>query len=201
MSRDGRERTIQVWTGKEADGHEGSCAAKCRPLLQTGCSIALLALLPQACAMGGEASRGLYANEMLPGPRSLQQTLNCGRNAAFGFRALSSDAPHIRMRAPAGTCPQHIALGATQKILPQAASVRLRAKHAGVSLSMQLPRDKAMDAKETEVEDPEALEATRRLTLAWLRSTFSVEPDAWTQSRAALRDGAAAIATITRGNG
>lgn len=53
-----------------------------------------------------------------------------------------------------------------------------------------------LDARETEVEDPEALEATRRLTLAWLRSTFSIEQDAWTQSQVALRDSAAAIARI-----
>lgn len=54
-----------------------------------------------------------------------------------------------------------------------------------------------LDARETEVEDPEALEATRRLILAWLRSKFSIEPDAWTQSQSALRDSAAAIAKIT----
>lgn len=53
-----------------------------------------------------------------------------------------------------------------------------------------------LDARETEVEDPEALEAARRLTLAWLRSTFSIEQDAWTQSQAALRYSAAAIAKI-----
>ena len=54
-----------------------------------------------------------------------------------------------------------------------------------------------LDARETEVEDPEALEATRRLILAWLRRVFSIEQDSWTQSQAALRDGAAAIAKIT----
>lgn len=53
------------------------------------------------------------------------------------------------------------------------------------------------DARETEVEDPEALEATRRLTLAWLRSLFSIEQNAWTQSQAALRDSVAAIAKVT----
>jgi predicted dienelactone hydrolase len=53
------------------------------------------------------------------------------------------------------------------------------------------------DARETEVEDPDALEATRRLTLAWLSSKLSIEPDAWTQSQAALRDRADAIAKIT----
>ncbi|WP_386083493.1 alpha/beta hydrolase family protein [Vreelandella sp. F11] len=54
-----------------------------------------------------------------------------------------------------------------------------------------------LDAKETETEDPEALEATRRLTLAWLRSIFCIEREAWTQSQAALSDRAAAIAKIT----
>jgi hypothetical protein len=54
-----------------------------------------------------------------------------------------------------------------------------------------------LDARETEVEDPEALETTRRLVLAWLRSMFSIEQDAWTQSQAALRGKAAAIAEIT----
>ena len=53
------------------------------------------------------------------------------------------------------------------------------------------------DARETETEDPEALEGTRRLVLAWLRSLFSIEQDAWAQGRAALRDRAAAIGTIT----
>lgn len=53
------------------------------------------------------------------------------------------------------------------------------------------------DARETEAEDPDALEATRRLTLAWLRSTFSIEPAAWIQSRSALKKSAASVAEIT----
>jgi predicted dienelactone hydrolase len=53
------------------------------------------------------------------------------------------------------------------------------------------------DARETETEDPDALEATRRLTLAWLRSTFGIEPAAWTLSQSALKESAAAIAEIT----
>ncbi|UOA32945.1 hypothetical protein DSM110093_02752 [Sulfitobacter sp. DSM 110093] len=52
------------------------------------------------------------------------------------------------------------------------------------------------DARETEAEDPDALEATRRLTLAWFRSTFAIEPAAWTQSQSALRESAASIAEI-----
>lgn len=54
-----------------------------------------------------------------------------------------------------------------------------------------------LDARETDIEQPDALEATRRLTLAWLRSLFSIEEDAWTRSQAILRKSAAAIATIT----
>jgi len=53
------------------------------------------------------------------------------------------------------------------------------------------------DARETEAEDPDALDATRRLTLAWLRSTFAIEPAAWTQSESALKESAASIAEIT----
>lgn len=53
------------------------------------------------------------------------------------------------------------------------------------------------DARETEAEDPDALEATRRLTLAWLRSTFAIEPAAWAQSQSALNESAASIAEIT----
>ncbi|GGK52855.1 alpha/beta hydrolase family protein [Salinarimonas ramus] len=54
-----------------------------------------------------------------------------------------------------------------------------------------------LDARETEVEDPEALEATRRLTLAWLRSRLAVDEDAWTRSRATLVGSASSLAEIT----
>jgi predicted dienelactone hydrolase len=53
-----------------------------------------------------------------------------------------------------------------------------------------------LDARETDVEDPDALEAMRRLTLAWLRSALSLEQDAWANVRAALQEKAAALATI-----
>ena len=43
-----------------------------------------------------------------------------------------------------------------------------------------------LDAKETESEDPDALEITRRLTLAWLRSKFVIGPDDWEKSRGVL---------------
>lgn len=52
------------------------------------------------------------------------------------------------------------------------------------------------DARETEAEDPDALEATRRLTLAWLRSTFAIEPAAWDSGQSALRENAASLAGI-----
>ena len=38
-----------------------------------------------------------------------------------------------------------------------------------------------LDAQETETENPDALEATRRLTLAWLKSTFGIAPNDWTR--------------------
>ena len=53
------------------------------------------------------------------------------------------------------------------------------------------------DAKESEVEDPDALEATRRLTLAWLRRTFAIEQDSWMQSQTALQGIASSIAKTT----
>lgn len=52
------------------------------------------------------------------------------------------------------------------------------------------------DARETEAENPDALEATRRLTLAWLRTTFAIDPSAWPQSQCALQQDAASIAEI-----
>ena len=52
------------------------------------------------------------------------------------------------------------------------------------------------DARETEKEDPDALEATRRLTLAWLRSRLGIESVAWKQSQFALKGSAASIAEI-----
>jgi hypothetical protein len=54
-----------------------------------------------------------------------------------------------------------------------------------------------LDARETETEDPDALEATRRLTLAWLRSAFAIDANGWMQSQAELRSSAAPIGSIT----
>ncbi|TGN50848.1 dienelactone hydrolase [Paracoccus liaowanqingii] len=52
------------------------------------------------------------------------------------------------------------------------------------------------DAKETETESPEALETTRRLTLAWLRRHFRIGADDWSQGRLALRGAAAGMGAI-----
>lgn len=52
------------------------------------------------------------------------------------------------------------------------------------------------DAKETETESPEALEATRRLTLAWMRTALGVYPGAWDKARAALAGSAQALAVL-----
>jgi hypothetical protein len=55
-----------------------------------------------------------------------------------------------------------------------------------------------LDARETETEDPDALEATRRLTLAWLRNSLSLDHETWRESQAVLRNcAAAALARIT----
>ncbi|MCO6391788.1 dienelactone hydrolase [Aliihoeflea aestuarii] len=53
-----------------------------------------------------------------------------------------------------------------------------------------------LDAKETEAENPDALEATRRLTLAWLRTKFGMGPEDWTKSRSALRNTASTLARV-----
>lgn len=52
------------------------------------------------------------------------------------------------------------------------------------------------DAKETEVESPDALEATRRLTLAWLRGQFLSGTEDWARCRDALRGDASATAEL-----
>jgi predicted dienelactone hydrolase len=55
-----------------------------------------------------------------------------------------------------------------------------------------------LDARETDKEDAEALEATRRVTLAWLRKSLSLDSRTWRESQALLRNSAAAaLAKIT----
>ncbi|QDL94101.1 dienelactone hydrolase (plasmid) [Paroceanicella profunda] len=53
------------------------------------------------------------------------------------------------------------------------------------------------DAKETEAELPDALEATRRLSLAWLRGALGGDETDWDAARAALKGPAAGLAVLT----
>lgn len=55
-----------------------------------------------------------------------------------------------------------------------------------------------LDAKETEIEAPDVLEATKRLTLAWLRTVLKVDEHAWNAACEALEGVAAPIATSAR---
>lgn len=53
-----------------------------------------------------------------------------------------------------------------------------------------------LDAKETETEAPDALEALKRLTLAWLQTALGVDQDAWIESRAALEGPASTLGHV-----
>ncbi|WP_421578260.1 alpha/beta hydrolase family protein [Shinella sp. M31] len=55
----------------------------------------------------------------------------------------------------------------------------------------------ALDAKETETEAPDVLEATRRLTLAWLQTALGADERAWPRACLALEGEAAPLATVT----
>ncbi|WP_426237611.1 alpha/beta hydrolase family protein [Pararhizobium sp. DWP1-1-3] len=50
-----------------------------------------------------------------------------------------------------------------------------------------------LDAKETEIEAPDALEATKRLTLAWLQTALGAEEGAWRRACLALQGRAAPL--------
>ncbi|MBY5393293.1 dienelactone hydrolase (plasmid) [Rhizobium johnstonii] len=54
-----------------------------------------------------------------------------------------------------------------------------------------------LDAKETEIEAPDVLEATKRLTIAWLRTALHEDLSAWAKARAAVDGPAAALAHLT----
>ncbi|KHQ49838.1 alpha/beta hydrolase family protein [Mameliella alba] len=54
-----------------------------------------------------------------------------------------------------------------------------------------------LDAKETETEAPDALEATKRLTLAWLRTALGAAEDAWKAAGDALAGPALPLARVT----
>lgn len=56
-----------------------------------------------------------------------------------------------------------------------------------------------LDAKETEVEAPDVLEATKRLTLAWLLTNLAEDKDAWPSACRALQDGASPLVEVTTG--
>lgn len=53
-----------------------------------------------------------------------------------------------------------------------------------------------LDAKETEAEVPDALEATRRLSFAWLSRNFGISAETWDEGRAALSGAAADLAVL-----
>lgn len=53
-----------------------------------------------------------------------------------------------------------------------------------------------LDAKETEAEVPDALEVTRRMTLAWFARHFDIAPGLWDRARTALRNPAADLAIL-----
>lgn len=53
-----------------------------------------------------------------------------------------------------------------------------------------------LDAKETEAEVPDALEATRRLTFAWLSRSFGIDTETWNMGRMALSGDASCLAVL-----
>ena len=53
-----------------------------------------------------------------------------------------------------------------------------------------------LDAKETETESPDVLEATKRATLAWLQTALDVDPHAWAKACAAMADTSSALGHV-----
>ncbi|MGC4411028.1 dienelactone hydrolase (plasmid) [Rhizobium rosettiformans] len=53
-----------------------------------------------------------------------------------------------------------------------------------------------LDAKETEVEAPDALEATKRMTLAWLSTALGHDTSAWSSARAAITGPASSLGNL-----
>ncbi|TCT36171.1 alpha/beta hydrolase family protein [Martelella mediterranea] len=53
-----------------------------------------------------------------------------------------------------------------------------------------------LDAKETETEAPDVLEALKRLSLAWLKTALGADPEAWAKSRAALQQSAPSLGEV-----
>lgn len=54
-----------------------------------------------------------------------------------------------------------------------------------------------LDAKETETELPDVLEATKRLTLAWLHTALATEPHAWNRACSALKGPSFSLGHVT----
>jgi predicted dienelactone hydrolase len=54
-----------------------------------------------------------------------------------------------------------------------------------------------LDAKETETETPDVLEATRRITLAWLKTALAIDPFAWTGACSTIERHASALGHVT----
>ncbi|NSZ76988.1 dienelactone hydrolase [Agrobacterium tumefaciens] len=54
----------------------------------------------------------------------------------------------------------------------------------------------ALDAKETDTEAPDVLEATRRLTLAWLQTALGADKGAWLRACLALKGEVATLAVV-----
>lgn len=54
-----------------------------------------------------------------------------------------------------------------------------------------------LDAKETETEAPDVLEATKRLTLAWLKTALAIDPFAWTEACSTIDRYASALGHVT----
>lgn len=54
-----------------------------------------------------------------------------------------------------------------------------------------------LDAKETETEAPDVLEATKRLTLAWLKTALAIDPFAWTEACSTIERYASALGHVT----
>ncbi|KQR77634.1 alpha/beta hydrolase family protein [Rhizobium sp. Leaf341] len=53
-----------------------------------------------------------------------------------------------------------------------------------------------LDAKETEIEVPDALEATKRMTLSWLRTALGDDPNAWSSACTALKGPASSLGAV-----
>ncbi|MGE8106422.1 alpha/beta hydrolase family protein [Allorhizobium sp. NPDC080224] len=53
-----------------------------------------------------------------------------------------------------------------------------------------------LDAKETEVEAPDALEATKRMTLAWLSTALGHDASIWSSARAAITGPASSLGNL-----